>query len=107
MGVSFRLQRFFGFFDGGLKGAHRLRPHLVEVGTQAGDTFRVELVQTAGAGPSVGHKTGLLEDFEMLRYGWARNGQGAGQLIDGKGTGGELLKDRHAGGIAQGFKAGL
>jgi hypothetical protein len=94
-------------FNGGLKGAHRLGPHLIEVGAQARDAFRVELIEAASAGASIGHKAGPLENFEVLRDSGTRDGKLVRQLIDGERTGGKLLKNRHAGGIPEGVESGL
>jgi hypothetical protein len=58
-----------GCFGDDLKGAHGLGPQLVEVGAQAGDAFRVELVEAAGPGASVGDEAGGFEDFEVLGDG--------------------------------------
>ena len=77
------------------------------MGPQAGDTFRVELVKAARAGAGIGDEAGLFEDFEVLRYGGTADGKLAGKLVDGEGTGGELLEDGHAGGIAEGVESGL
>jgi hypothetical protein len=107
MRFSFGFHGAFGFLGDGLKGAHGLGPHLVEVRTQAGDTFRVEFVKTSGAGTRVGHKAGLFENLEVLRDGWSRDREGAGQLVDGERTTGELLEDRHPGGIAEGIEPRL
>lgn len=94
-------------FSGGLKGAHGLGPHLIEMGPQACDAFRVELIKAASAGASVGHKAGLLENFKVLRDCGTRHGELVGQLVDGERAGGELLEDSHAGGITQGIESGL
>ena len=101
--------RFFlrGFFGGGLKVAHGVVPKLIEVGAEAGDAFRAELIETAGSGSGVGHKASLPEDAQVLRDGGTGDGEGAGQLVDSDGTGGELLEDGHAGGVAEGVEAGL
>jgi hypothetical protein len=96
-----------GFFGGGLKVAHGLVPELIEVGAEAGDAFRAELVQTAGSGAGIGHKACLLEDPQVLGDGGARYGESPGELVDGSGAGGELLKDGHAGLVAEGVESGL
>jgi hypothetical protein len=107
MRFSFGFHGAFGFLGDGLKGAQGLGPHLVEVGAKAGDSFRVELVKTTGAGTRVGHKAGLFENFQVLRDGGTRYGKSTGQLVNGERTTGELLEDRHAGGIAEGVESGL
>jgi hypothetical protein len=96
-----------GCFGDGLKGAHGLGPQLVEVGAQAGDAFRVELVEAAGPGASVGDEAGGFEDLEVLGDGWAGDGKLAGELMDGDGAGGELPENGHAGLVTEGIQSGL
>jgi hypothetical protein len=97
----------WGFFGDGLKGAHGLGPHLVEVGAEAGDAFGIELIETAGSLAGAGDEARVFEDFEVLGDGGAGDGELAGQLIDGDGAGGELLKDGHSGLVAEGVETGL
>ena len=95
------------FLRGDLKAGEGPGPHLVEVGTEAGDTLGVELVETAGSGSAVEHKAGIFEHFEVLGDGGPADGEGAGELIDGQRSAGELLKDGHAGSIPEGVETGL
>ncbi len=96
-----------GIFRNSLKGAHRLGPHLVEVGAQARNAFGIQLVKPACSGPGVGHQAGILQHAQMLRYGGAADGQSSRQFVHGNRSRRELLKDGHAGGIAQCIKSGL
>jgi len=95
------------FFGGGLKVAHCLVPELIEVNAEAGDAFWAELIETARSGASIGHKACLLQDPQVLGDGGARDGQSSGEVVDGRGTGGELLEDGHAGLVAEGVESGL
>jgi len=96
-----------GFFGGCLKVAHGLVPELIEVGAEAGDAFRAELIKAAGSGARIGHKACLLQDPQVLGDGGAGDGEGAGEFVDGDRAGGKLLEDGHAGGVAEGVETGL
>jgi hypothetical protein len=95
------------FFRCGLKGGHRLGPHLVEVGTESCHSLRIQLVQPARSGLAVGYQPGILQHTQVLGDGWAAHGQGASQLVYGSGPAREFLKDGHARGIAQCVEPGL
>jgi len=49
-------------FDSRLKRAHGLLPNFVEVGAQAGDAFRVELVEAAGSRLRICNQARMFED---------------------------------------------
>jgi hypothetical protein len=102
MMTSFRI-----LFYGLLKGTKGPGPHLVEVGAQACDPFGIELIEAAGSFLDVSHEACILQHFEVLRNGWAGNGQRSGQLIYGDRTIRELLKDGHPGGVAESIESGL
>jgi len=95
------------FFDGGLKCAHGFFPHLVKVGAQAGNSFRVQLVEATGSGLRICNQARILQHAQVLGYCRAAYGEGFGEFIDGDGTAGELLEDGHSGGIAEGIESGL
>jgi hypothetical protein len=95
------------FFSGSLKGAHRLGPHLVKVGAQPCHSRGVKLVEPPRACLAVCHQAGILQNAQVLRDGRTAHGQPLRELIYSDGTGGEFLKDSHAGAIAQGIEAGL
>jgi hypothetical protein len=80
---------------------------VVEVGTQARHTLGMQLVEAASSGLAIGDQPGILEHAEVLGDGWTADRERASELIYGGRAGGELLKDGHAGGIAQGVEAGL
>src|SRR5579863_7944800 len=65
---GFRFEfRFWGrFFCGNLKVGESFVPHLVEVGTQARDTFGIELIEATGSGAAVHHEANLFEHLEVL-----------------------------------------
>jgi hypothetical protein len=94
-------------FDRGLKCAHGLRPHLVEVSAQPGDAFWIQLVDAAGSCPAVCDQSRVFEDAQVLGDRWTADGKIAGKFIDGDGPASELLEDGHAGRVAEGVEAGL
>jgi hypothetical protein len=94
-------------FGNSLKLVHGLLPHLVEVCAQAGDAFWGKPIVATGSGLAVENQAGIFKYAQVLRDGWAADGQGAGQFVDGQGTAGKFLEDGHAGGIPDGIKAGL
>jgi hypothetical protein len=94
-------------FCGFLKSAERPVPHLVEVGAQARNALRIELIKSSGSLLGVSHKTRILQHLEVLRYGRTSHGQRARELVDGDRAHGELLKDGHARGIGEGIQSGL
>lgn len=79
-----------GFFHGFLKGAERPCPHLIEVRTQPGYAFRVELIEPACSCFGVGHEAHIFEHLEVLGYCGTRYGEHARELVDGDGSRGEL-----------------
>lgn len=85
----------------------RFVPHLIEVGPEASDSLRVELIETPGSIPDVGHEASFFKDFEVLRDGRPRDGHRTGKLVDGDGAIGKFLEDCHAGGIGKGVQSGL
>jgi len=94
-------------FRRGLKGGHRVGPHLVKVGAQPGYSFGIQAVEPARSGLAVGDQPGVLQDAQVLRDGWTAHGQRASQLVYGSRPVRELLKDGHARGIAQSVESGL
>jgi hypothetical protein len=94
-------------FDRGLKCAHGLTPHLVKVSAQAGDAFRIQLVETAGSGSAVGHQACVFENAQVLGDRRTADGQSTGQFVDGNGTASELLEDGHTGRVPERIQSGL
>lgn len=80
---------------------------MIEVSAKSSYAFGIELVETAGAGAPVENKARILEDFQVLRDGWATHGKCAGEFMDREWTCGQFLQDCHASGIAKSIKAGL
>lgn len=74
---------------------------------QASDAFGIELIKATGARPGIGHETCILQHFQVLGNGGPADGHNARQLVHGERAGGQLLKDGHPGGVAQGIEAGL
>ena len=95
------------FLDRGFKRAHGRLPELVEVSAQAGDAFRIQLVEAAGSCPAVGHQSRVFEDAQMLGDRGAADGEGTGQFVHGYGAARELVEDGHAGGVPEGIKSVL
>lgn len=74
---------------------------------QAGNAFRVELIEAARSGFAVHDEPSVFEHTQMLGDSGAADGQGLCEFVDGDGSGGQLLKDGHAGGIAESIESGL
>ena len=74
---------------------------------QAHHAFRVQSIETTRPGFGAGDQPGLLEHTQVLRDGRAAHGKHPRQLVHRDGAGDELLKDGHAGGIAEGIESGL
>lgn len=74
---------------------------------QKGDTLRIQLIQTPRTGFAIGDQTRVFEHTEVLRDRGPADRQLSGKLIYGDRAISELLKDGHAGGIAQGVEPGL
>ncbi len=89
-----------------LKAAQGPGPHLVEVRAEACYPFGIELIQAAGTILDIRHQARILQDFEVLRYGWTCNRQRAGEFIYSDWPSRELLKDRHPGGVAKSIESG-
>jgi len=53
-------------FDRGLKCAHGLGPHAVEVSAQTGDSFGIQLVEAAGTGAAVRDQSGVFQNAQVL-----------------------------------------
>jgi hypothetical protein len=102
---SFRL-RWRGF-RGGLESTERFFPDLIEVGSQQGDAFGIQLIDSASAGLAVADETRILQHFQMLRDGGTAYRHGSGKFVDGHRTACELLEDGHAGRVAECFEPAL
>src|ERR1700733_5280866 len=101
------LLSFWLLFRCCLKGAQRLGPHPVEVCTQPCHSLGMQLVEAPRSGFAVGDQPGILEHPEVLRHRGTADWQRLSQFVDGNRAARELLKDRHAGSIAQGVETGL
>jgi len=95
------------FFRCSLKGAQRLGPHLVEVGTQPCHSLGIQLVQPPRSGPAVGHQPCILQHTKVLGDRWTAHRQRPSQFIYGSRPAREFLKDGHTRGIAQCVEPGL
>ncbi len=75
--------------------------------TQPGHAFGIELVESPGSGLCVHYKSRVFENAQVLRNRGPADRHDPGQFVYGNGTGRELLKDRHAGGVPEGVESGL
>ncbi len=94
-------------FRGLLKSAERFGPHLIEVGSQAGHSIGVELIQTTRPILDIGYETRIFQHFEVLRYSRAADGQAVSEFIDGDRSRGEFLENRHARRVGESVQTGL
>jgi hypothetical protein len=94
-------------FDRALKCAHGLTPDPIEMSAQAGDAFRIQLVEAASSGSAVGHQSRIFQYAQVLGDRGTADWQASRQLIDGQRAAGEPLEDGHAGRIAEGIQSGL
>jgi hypothetical protein len=101
------LWRNWCFGRGDLECAEGAGPDLIEVGAEARDAGRIELIEAAGSVPGIEHEARFFEDAEMLRDRGPADGHDGGELVDGERTVGETVEDGHAGGIREGVEAGL
>ena len=74
---------------------------------KAGDALGVQLVKAAGAGAAIGDQASVFKHAQVLGDSGTADRKLAGQLVDGFGTGSELLEDRHSGRVAEGVESGL
>lgn len=74
---------------------------------QKGQTLGIEFVDAASAVAPVAHQARFLEDAQVLRDRWTRNGQPGGQFVDSARRGAEHLEDGQAGGVAKSGEAVL
>jgi len=77
------------------------------VGAQPRHSLRIQLVETPRSGSAVHDQPGILEHPQMLRDGGTANRQQTGDFVNSNRPAGELLKDGHAGSVAQSIEAGL
>jgi hypothetical protein len=66
----------------------------------------IDFVDAASAGAAVADEAGLSEDTKMLGDCGTGDRKDRGELVDGMGVAGEQLKDREAGGVAEGLQSG-
>ena len=83
-----------GFFRG-LKADECRRPHLIEVGTEARHSFRIETIEASGAGCAVNDKADLFKHLEVLGNSGAGDREGAREFVNRQRPAGELLEDGH------------
>jgi len=77
------------------------------VSAKTGYAFGVQLVEAAGSGAAVGDQAGVFEHAQVLGDSGTADRKFTGQLVDGDGTGRELLEDGHSGRVAEGIESGL
>ena len=94
-------------FSGLLKSVQCSVPHLIEVGAKARNALSIELIEPASSIFDIGDETDILENFEMLRDCWARNGHDTRKFINGDRAIGQLLEDGHARGVGERVDTGL
>jgi len=94
-------------FDFGLERRQRFVPKLIQIGAESREAPRVNVVDAAGPFGAIGHETCLLQNLQMLRYGWAADGQSPGNAADGQRARLESLQHASAGGIGQGRQCHL
>src|SRR6188474_3212430 len=71
------------FLCGFLEGRERVLPEALEVLAQLGERVSVDAVEVARPLATLADEAGVLEDAEVLRNGWAGDGQARGDLTDG------------------------
>ena len=71
------------FLCGFLEGRERVLPEALEVLAQLGERVSVDAVEVARPLAALADEAGLLEDAEVLRNGWAGDGQAERDLTDG------------------------
>src|SRR4029079_16862510 len=71
------------FLGGFLEGRERVLPEALEVLAQVGARVSVDAVEVARPLATLADEAGMLEDAEVLRNGWAGDGQARGDLTDG------------------------
>src|SRR5579862_1388503 len=71
-----------GFLALGLLGetAERIAPHVIEPGADRRKSLGIDVIDTSGAACGIAHEAGCLEHRQMLRHGWARHRDPAGEL---------------------------
>jgi hypothetical protein len=99
---------FWGvLFNGLLKCAQCLVPHLVKMGAKARHAVRIQLIKPASSIPDVGHETRMFQHSKVLRNCRARYGHGTRKFIDCDGSAGQFLEYCHARGIGERIDTGL
>src|SRR4029078_3903756 len=71
------------FLGGFLEGRERVLPEAFEVLAQLGERVSVDAVEVARPLATLADEAGVLEDAEVLRNGWAGDGQARRDLTDG------------------------
>ena len=99
---------FWGvLFNGLLKCAQCLVPHLVKMGAKARHAVRIQLIKPASSIPDIGHETCILQNPEVLRNRGARYGHDTREFIDCDGPVGKLLENCHARRVGERIKTSL
>ncbi len=75
--------------------------------TKTGDTLGVQLVEAASTGAAIGDQASVFKHAQVLGDGGTADRKITSQLVDGKGTGRELLEDGHSCRVAEGIESGL
>src|SRR5512138_2025099 len=90
-----------------LEGGERGGPELVEVSANGIESSGVELIHSAGAFRAIDHEPSVLEDPEVLRYGWSADRKNLGQRPNGERPFPKVPEDGPAGRIPEGIELGV